>query len=109
MKALRWYSYAALGVASYSRPSTLRGPTSAMKLLVIWRVEPSEVLAEPANIPHRDFVPWRFSVARRFSAPILSSCRRPNLHRRRHSHRQKTWELRGLKLVIGKRPECRIE
>jgi len=35
------------------------------------------VLAAPPHIPHRDFVPWRFSVAGRFSAPILSSCRRP--------------------------------
>jgi hypothetical protein len=35
------------------------------------------VLAASPHIPHRDFVPWRFSVAGRFSAPILSSCRRP--------------------------------
>jgi hypothetical protein len=26
---------------------------------------------------HRDFVPWRFSVAGRFSASIVSSCRQP--------------------------------
>jgi hypothetical protein len=33
------------------------------------------VLAAPPHIPHRDFVPWRFSVADRFRAPILSSWR----------------------------------
>jgi hypothetical protein len=35
------------------------------------------VLAAAPHIPHRDFVPWRFSVADRFSTPILSSWRQP--------------------------------
>ena len=35
------------------------------------------MLAAPPHIPHRDFVPWRFSVAGRISASIASSCRRP--------------------------------